>query len=251
MSMQSDGSGRSPLTGGSLSDAGPALSPDRRKLLFTKTSGATFDGDVYKMNVDGTIVVRLTRSRSGAGGGDWAPGMKRLVFLKLFEGGDTAGIDIDLYIMKANGDDKRRLTRNNVVDYQPVWGPDGRIVFSRARRNGTYDLMSIRPDGSGLRRLTDTGADEYGADISPDGERIVFVRRAWEGTTERIMVMNSDGTEETTLLTSEFGFSSPRWSADGDEIVFIGGFQIYRMNADGSGLVQVTNGSAEYFSLDW
>ena len=79
--------------------------------------------------------------------------------------------------------------------------------------------------------------------ISPDGTKVAYV-----GPDNHIAVANVDGTNSVTLTGSagvrdEF----PAWSPDGSQIAFSsnrdGGSDIFRMNADGSGVVRVTTGA--------
>ena len=87
-------------------------------------------------------------------------------------------------------------------------GANGRIVFtSNIDPAGRWDLFTMRPDGTGVKRLT----------ILPDP--------SWP-------------------------FSSPDWSPDGTQLLFIspspslGHAQVYRINADGTGLTQLTHGTS-------
>jgi Tol biopolymer transport system component len=59
-----------------------------------------------------------------------------------------------VYLMRPDGTDQRRLTRNAAPDDNPDWSPDGSQLVFESRRHGNRDLYSIRPDGSGLERIT-------------------------------------------------------------------------------------------------
>jgi len=60
-------------------------------------------------------------------------------------------------------------------DNLPGWSPDGsRIVFTRRQADGNYDVFTIRPDGSDLRRLTSSGAVDGHAVWSTDGKHILW-----------------------------------------------------------------------------
>jgi Tol biopolymer transport system component len=53
-------------------------------------------------------------------------------------------------------------------------GRDGLIAFARGK---PADIYVVRPDGSGLRRLTHSRRDDRSPEFSPDGRRIAFTRR--------------------------------------------------------------------------
>ena len=106
---------------------------------------------------------------------------------------------------------------------EPVYSPDGtRIALLRwrplRRRDGTRtvssDLFTIRPDGSGLRRLTDTRfQDEAYLSWNPSGERLAFVRYLPEYTKNELIEtgigasvaqVNADGTCPKEILKPSF-----------------------------------------------
>lgn len=127
----------------------------------------------------------------------------------------------------------------------------------------TFDIFSARADGSALVRLTDAPGYDAEATVSPKGDKIVFTSTR-DGDPE-IYTMNLDGTKQTRL-TFEKGYDGgPFFSPDGSKIVFRASrprteqeladyedlvkhglvrptaLEIYVMNADGSGIQQVTN----------
>jgi Tol biopolymer transport system component len=95
-------------------------------------------------------------------------------------------------------------------------GPNGRISFSAVPETNFSEIFTAMSDGGDARRLTFTpNRDEPTSDWSPDGERIAF--------------------------------DSNRVDVDGREHVA----QIYVMNADGSGLTQLTRGPGDEITPGW
>ena len=70
------------------------------------------------------------------------------------------------------------------MDYDPAWSPDGASIVFTSERNGSADLYRVKPDGSGLERLTDSPAYDDQAAFSPDGRQLVFVSTRGGGTAD-------------------------------------------------------------------
>jgi TolB protein len=108
----------------------------------------------------------------------------------------------------------------------------GTIAFARSTRGGhaffgASDIYLIRPDGTGLRRVTHTrrpNEQDIDPAWSPDGRRIVFTRQAVDqtrisGRGTSLWVVNADGTGERRLVAHAV---SADWSPDGSRIAYAG-----------------------------
>jgi len=163
----------------------------------------------------GGDAVQVTDREEGVREFDWGPDGERIVVSArdptddqaemLAERRDDGPIEIERLQHKANGagwlDDvtsylfvvdvdtgeEQRLedaygqgAREPIFGLQPAWGDSGRIAFASNRTDrpddsGVMDLYTIDPDGSNLRKLTDSERRTYAYEWSPDGERIAFV----------------------------------------------------------------------------
>lgn len=150
----------------------PAFSRDANRIAFVR------DGDVWVMNASGAGLVRVTRTAAVEESPDWGPN-DTLVYAS------RRGGTFELWLQQP-GKTARRLThvaKQWQEDRSPAWSPDGRFVAFASNRPGFFnqELYLIRPDGSGLRRLTRTpGSDGVlGDDGMPswraDGSGLVFV----------------------------------------------------------------------------
>jgi TolB protein len=138
----------------------------------------------------------------------------------------------------------------------------GSIAFMRPGEIGEYDDWAVRPDGSGLRRLTKAPLNraDYDPRWSPDGSRVLFDRAHTDGLGDDLFTVQADGTGLRQLTNCDSGCwsdESAAWSADGRRIAFTratgplppAGVQpskvaVYVMNANGSGIRQVTRPEA-------
>jgi Tol biopolymer transport system component len=139
----------------------PSWSPDGSQVAFmSPTPYGTENYEIYVMNVDGSDVRRLTRSPGSDGWPAWSPDGNAIVFSSTRDDCEYAptqhckrtgdiGPFHDLWIMKPDGSEQRRLTEQ--FAQFAAWSPDGRyIVFAPG-------LNVIRPDGSGLARIRPKG----------------------------------------------------------------------------------------------
>lgn len=72
--------------------------------------------------------------------------------------------------------DSGRLTplTSNAVDNLPKWSPKGDVIAFTSNRDGDWEIYTIRPDGTGLTRLTNTPGNDAHAAWSPDGQWLAF-----------------------------------------------------------------------------
>lgn len=86
---------------------------------------------------------------------------------------NETGAREDLFVARTDGTDYRRLTDDAARDRGPAWSPDGTRILFYSDRGGTYDLWTIRPDGSRIEQVT-SGSNANFPTWSPDGARIVY-----------------------------------------------------------------------------
>ncbi len=106
--------------------AGYAFDPLTRRLAFrAEDDGGT--GDLYASRLDGGGRTQLTHAAAAtaAGAPAWSPDGARLAFV--LRSGPDRGYDSDIWVMRPDGSDQRRLTATaDVAESGPVWSPDGR-----------------------------------------------------------------------------------------------------------------------------
>jgi TolB protein len=95
-------------------------SPDGQSIVTY--SGEAWHREVFIMNTGGSGTRQLTPTGGNSQGPSFSPDGKWVVFTAYFDNyGDDHGCEI--YIIRTDGSDLRRLTNNDYCDYQPRWGP--------------------------------------------------------------------------------------------------------------------------------
>ena len=223
----------------------PELSPDGRRLAFVDLGLSPYYVGVVK--ADGSQFRRLTTGRL-PGDVAWSPDSTRIAYQDWLPRSQDES-QTDLFVINSNGAGKTNVTNTPTRDEgTPTWSPDGkRIAYS------AYD-----PDGSGIYVMIADGSNVtllrresvYGLSWSPDGSAFAF-----PSTAGGIFVMTSDG-RDLRRLTSHLDHE-PNWSPDGRRIAFMRedpdrGDDVYVMNADGSGQVNITKKPAlMHQDVDW
>jgi TolB protein len=109
-----------------------------------------------------------------------------------------------LLVTEADGANTRavRLPAGIGAPVTPSWSPDGSTIAFATSSFGdpeSGEIYTVRPDGTGLRRLTRNGVWDTSPDWSPDGKRIVFARDRGDGR-GRIYVMDARGRHARALI---------------------------------------------------
>ena len=166
------------------------------------------------INPDGSGFREITSGANNNGFPSMSPDGKRVVYRTF--GPDGEG----LRIMDIESRAVTTLTKG--YDNFPIWSPRGdRIVFSRVV-NGDYEIYTVAPDGTAVKRLTSAIGNDAHQGWSPDGEHIVFASSRMGFKDEgaytdapqpygELFVMRADGTGLEQLTDNQWEEGTPAW----------------------------------------
>jgi Tol biopolymer transport system component len=166
------------------------IAPDSSFMVWT--SDRSGDLEIYRSDLKGKNIVRLTNQVGYDGGPFVSWDSKKIVFRR--DSSMTAQQELDyktllknhyirpsrleIWIMDADGSHKHQVTHLNCASFAPFLHPDGkRIVFSSNYgdpKGREFDIFMINVDGTGLRRITRTPEFDGFPMFTRDGKRLVF-----------------------------------------------------------------------------
>jgi Tol biopolymer transport system component len=220
------GSTTTQLTSDPGNDIMPAIDPGGQYVAFASDRSGNWD--VYYQPIAGGQAVQVTRSFEHELHPTWSPDGRTLCFCKY---GARTG-RWELWVVDVENPSTPSFLTFGVF---PQWSPDvanNRILFQRARQRGSrfHSIWTIDYVNGEARRPTELVSAGNAALInpswSPDGRRIVFTTVAEpDGQPERptisdIWAMNVDGSGRVNLTNGRFGNYQPVWSPDGT-ILFV------------------------------
>jgi Tol biopolymer transport system component len=182
---------------------GADWSPNGRRLVYAADWDEQEEVDIERADGSGfRMIVRSTAASFSSP--VWSPTGRRIAYVfRPFSGHP------DIYVIHTDRTGRHRVSDSRRLESDLDWSSRNRLIFTR-----TCDLFRMRPDGSRLRRLTETEECERQADWAPDGRRLTFVRGG------DIWTMSARGRNASLVVSGGY---SPTWSPDGTLIAFLGG----------------------------
>ena len=221
--METDGANQAQVTNDAGSDIFPALLPSTREDLAFASDRDTGNYDLFTSQPNGTLPVNHTGAQTASQElqPSWDPSGDKLAFASDL---DHVGSFYGVYTFDfGSGLISTISVQSGSQTLSPSWSPDGNWIAFASDRDGDYELFKIKPDGSGQEKLTDNSDDD-----------------------------GFDGTLLPGMVPQARGIS---WSPDGAQIAFISdrnaNLDIFVVNADGTGLKQVTTHTADDYDPFW
>ena len=137
---------------------------------------------------------------------------------------------------------RTRLSRSEADDTYPSSSPDGAWIVFESTRGGCQSVWRMSADGTGLERLSEKGRECGAPCWNNDSSSILF--NSPRSGREQLFVLDLNTRSERQLTDSFWRSILPAVSPDGAAIAFTRnklGWDVYRMNPDGSGVKALTS----------
>ena len=215
------------------------LSFDEQQLVLQRKSDDMECDQIFTMGVDGANLTRLSSGKGRTTCSYWLPDGEHLLFSST-EAHDPGCLpspdrskgyvwklypEFDIYKIRKDGTGLEVLSASDGYDAEATVSPKGDKIVFTSTRDGDPEIYTMDLYGKNVKRLTSEKGYDGGAFFSSDGSKIIF-RASRPKTAEDLAAYQE--------LVSE-------------HLVRPGNLEIFVMNADGSGMRQVTNnGSANF-----
>lgn len=167
------------------------IAPDGSYMVFT--GGFEGDLDIYRSDLDGKNIKRLTETFGYDGGPfvswdgklityrrspDFKNAAERQQYLELWKENMVRPSAMEVWVMNADGTNKRQVTHLGGANFAPFIHPNGKSVIFCSNfqdpKGREFDLYMIDLNGKNLKRITSTPDFDGFPMFSRDGKKLIF-----------------------------------------------------------------------------
>lgn len=207
--------------------------------------------EIYSSDLKGKNLKRLTNSLGYDAEGSYSPDGKWIVFAsnragyteklspedqKMFQ--QDPSYMMDIYIMKEDGTQVKRLTDAKGYDGGPFFSADGKkITWRRFAPNGaTAEIYTMNVDGSDQKQVTHMKAMSWAPFYHPSGDYIIYASSVLGYSNFELFIVDSEGTKTPVRVTFNDGFDGlASFSPDGKQVTWS------RRNEKGESQISIAN----------
>jgi TolB protein len=231
-------------SGGVFVGTSPSLSPDNQMIIFgTPRYG---EGDICRINFDGSNWTRLTFSDYYEGEPSFSPDGEKIVYVS-----EKYGVG-EICVMDIDGKNEMRLTENSYYDSSPSFSPDGsKIVFVRNEIDsncGLRDPQIFLMNSDGTNETKIHYNDAWGADPSFSFNGNMLAYTTGDNENRYIKILEIPSLRIIAEIKRPGHCDEPSFSPDGGSVVFVADwdsaqweFEIYSMTFKDNSIKRITD----------
>jgi TolB protein len=202
--------------------------------------------EIYQCDFDGYGLEQVTNSKSISMNPALSPDGRHLAYIDFTTGRPTLNI-------RSLADRKVVSVGKSSVSIDPEWRNSNEVAATLSL-SGDPEIYLVNTDGNVSRRLTNSKGIDISPSFSPNGSKMAFVSS--RNGLPQIFIQDIQSGQTKRLTFSGRYNTQPSWSPAGDKIVYTtwennGEINIFTINADGSGLTQLTRNCGENKSPSW
>jgi len=169
----------------------------------------------------------------------------------------------ELYLLNLDGSGLQQLTRDKTVSMSPRWTPDGNSIIYTSYKKNYPDLYEINLQTGARNRISKYTSMNSGGAVSPNGKTMALILSGKDPSRKNPVLSNPElcvkdlhsGRITPLTKTKNAAESSPSWSPDGKEIVYVsdqsGSPQLYIISRKGGKPTRLTSRGSENVDPDW
>ncbi|WP_068110582.1 TolB family protein [Tropicimonas marinistellae] len=198
------------------------ISPDGTRIAISDKT-ETGQSCIYTIPIGGGAPERVTAEVPSYFHG-WSPDGAQLAYAGF------RGAEAEIFTCPAAGGPERQITFDFDHCDGPDYTPDGAWIWFNGEMDGAVDLWRVRPDGTGLERMTSDDSVNWFPHPSPDGKHVLYL--AYPPGTEghpadldvslRLMpAEGGDSREVLPLFGGQGTINVPCWASDARRFAFV------------------------------
>ena len=190
--------------------------------------------DIWQTRTDGSLPINLTKAKGYDAEGSYSPDGKWIAFASNREAYTRTLSDkekerfkidksyfMDLYLMRSDGSEIRRLTNTPGYDGGPFFSPDGKSICWRrfSEKGDSAEIFTMELETGKERQLTSIGALSWAPFYHPSGEYLIFATNKHGFANFELYLVDLYGKKEPVRVTETEGFDGlPAFLPDGKSI---------------------------------
>ena len=132
-----------------------------KKIAFV--SDRTGHNEIFAVGLNGGVPRQVTKDNSDAIHPHWSPDGQRIIYCSARDNPNQTnapeGEVYEIYTIKPDGTDAKRITQDKGINTYPNYSPDGReILFRKVLGEKNSEVFVMNGDGSSMRNLTNDPA---------------------------------------------------------------------------------------------
>lgn len=219
---------------------GPFLS----RIVVSSDRASSQTKEIFVMDWDGANIDQVSTHRSISISPAWSPDGKKIAYTSYVKRVGAKFRNADMLLLDLSSGKRSLISYRQGINSGAAFSPDNKYIYLTISQGSNPDIYKMTMDGNLAGKITNgpAGALNVEPAMSLDGKLAFSSDRAGR---PMIYTANADGSNVKRITFAGVFNSSPSWSPDGKKIAFAGqsdnNFDIFVMNADGTGMIRLTS----------